>query len=118
MKTKQQAYTHVVTGADQGIFDWGGGGVRTLVQRGLFDSLRQLPSLPYPLHPLPAVAVARYNSWSLVKDAPLEHPPVVFVTKITDFVNIIVKVVIQCMSASPDNRSSDILFLRYDLIHR
>ena len=78
MKTKQQAYTHVVTGADQGIFDWGGGGGRTLVQRGLFDSLRQLPSLPYPLHPLPAVAVARYNSWSLVKDAPLEHPPVVF----------------------------------------
>ena len=42
----------------------------------------------------------------------------VWVQKITDFVNINVKVMIKCMSASPDNRLSEILFPRYDLIHR
>ena len=100
--------------------------MQTLIQKGLFDSLRQFTSPPYPLHPLPPVAVAGYNSWPLTvylnstrKGCTLGTSSCcVWVQKITDFVNINVKVMIKCMSASPDNRLSEILFPRYDLIHR
>ena len=53
-----------MSGADPGIFD-GGGGVQTLVQKGLLDSSEAnhfSPTHPIPLQPLPPAAVARYNS--------------------------------------------------------
>ena len=71
------------SGADPGIFDRGG--VQTLVQKGLLDSFEANYSTPTPT--LTVVLLL------LVKDAPLEHPPLVFGYKdCTDFVNINVKV--------------------------
>ena len=54
----------------------------------------------------------------LVKDTPLEHPFLALAYKCcTDIVNIL-RSWCKFMSASPDNRFSDILFVREDLILR
>ena len=65
------------------------------------------------LDPLP-------DTWILLaKDAPLEHPPLVLGNKdCTEWSASMSRSWCKCMSASPDNRLSDILFLRYDLIRR
>ena len=71
--------------------DWG---IQTLVQKGVlnfFYSDYLSPTPPTPPQPLPLVAVARYNSVI----CPLEHPPLVFGNNdCTDFVNVIVKVMV------------------------
>ena len=71
--------------------DWG---IQTLVQKGVlnFFIVNYLsPTPPTPTQPLPLVAVARYNSVV----CPLEHPPLVFGNNdCTDFVNVIVKVMV------------------------
>ena len=71
--------------------DWG---IQTLVQKGVlnFAIVNYLsPTPPTPPQPLPLVAVARYNSVV----CPLEHPPLVFGNNdCTDFVNVIVKVMV------------------------
>ena len=56
----------------------------------------------------------------LVKDSPLEHPFLTLGYKCCtdiDIVNIL-RSWCKCMSASPENRFSDILFVREDLILR
>ena len=71
--------------------DWG---IQTLVQKGVlnfFIANYLSPTPPTPPQPLPLVAVARYNSVV----CPLEHPPLVFGNNdCTDFVNVIVKVMV------------------------
>ena len=82
--------------------DWG---IQTLVQKGVLNFFMANylsphpppPPPPPPTHththpqPLPLVAVARYNSVV----CPWEHPPLVFGNNdCTDFVNVIVKVMV------------------------
>ena len=71
--------------------DWG---IQTLLQKGVlnfFITNYFSPTPPTPPQPLPLVAVARYNSVL----CPLEHPPLVFgKNDCTDFVNVIVKVMV------------------------
>ena len=83
---------------DPGIFDRG---VQTFVQKGLLDSFEAnyfSPTYPHTLSHLSRLHVTIPRPLTvvlllLVKDAPLEHPPLVFGYKdCTDFVNINVKV--------------------------
>ena len=86
------------SGADPGIFDWGGPNFGSEGTVGLFWGKLILPHTPHTLShqsrlhvtiPWPLTVVLLL----LVKDAPLEHPPLVFGYKdCTDFVNINVKV--------------------------
>ena len=86
--------------ADPGIFD--SGGSKLWFRKDCWTLLRQITSPPHTPYPhSPSHAVARYKSLPayrllrilLVKDVPLEHPPLVFGYKdCTDFVDINVKV--------------------------
>jgi len=90
---------------------WGGGrGPNFGLGRTVELFLWQITSPPHLPHPLPQVTVARYSLapllciWILlVKDAPLEHPPLVIVQ-----ISSMSRSWCKCLSASPDNRSSEI----------
>jgi len=98
-------------------------GVQTLVHKGLLIFFVQITSPPHPLLP---IVVAHFNS--LASYCVLEfysyriHPWNILLCLVTKIVHIsstsMSRSWCKCMSASPDNHSSDILFLRYDLIRR
>ena len=104
-----------------------GGGSKLWYRKDYWTLLRQITSPQHPPHPLPPVAVARYNSLAAYRLPgfysyrmhPWNSLLLCLVTKIVQISSTSMwRSWCKCMSASPDNCSSDILFLRYDLIRR